>query len=114
MLYVLDRIGGGAESYLYKACNGASTAGLVFKHQLNSGEILVFEDDLFMHGATPLEPSLGETARRDVLVCTVDKQETYLTGGSLRGMPDAVCRDADEASGVGGMYAAEEGLTCRS
>jgi hypothetical protein len=81
MLYVLDRIGGGAESYLYNAVDvtddGLASAGPVFKHQLSPGEILIFQDDLFKHDASPLEAPEG-TARRDVLVCTVDKKETYL------------------------------------
>jgi hypothetical protein len=82
MLYVLDRIGGGAESYLYNAGDvtdeGVVSAGPVFKHQLSPGEILIFQDDLFKHGASPLEAPPGRTARRDVLVCTVDNKETYL------------------------------------
>jgi hypothetical protein len=82
MLYVLDRIGGGAESYLYNAGDvtddGLVSAGPVFKHQLSPGEILIFQDDLFKHGASPLEASPGGTARRDVLVCTVDDSRTYL------------------------------------
>lgn len=86
-LYVLDRIGGGAESYLYRAGDvppeGEPTAEPVFRHQLNPGEILVFEDKAFKHGATNLEPAPGGTAQRDVLVCTVDYPETYLKPGSV-------------------------------
>jgi hypothetical protein len=82
ILYVLDRIGGGAESYLYRTADisndGQPTAEPIFRHQLNPGQILIFEDQLFRHGATPLQPSLGANAKRDVLVCTVDYQTTYL------------------------------------
>lgn len=82
IVYVLDRMGDGAESYLYDPDDvnnrGAPTAGPVFKHQLNPGEILIFRDDLFKHGATPLEAPPGGTAQRDVLICTVDNKETYL------------------------------------
>jgi hypothetical protein len=82
MLYVLDRIGDGAESYLYDPHDvtdtGEPIAGPLLKHQLNPGEILIFEDRLFKHGATPLTPPPGGQAQRDVLVCTVDYPTTYL------------------------------------
>ncbi len=82
ILYVLDRVGGGAETYLYQPDDvtdeGAPVADPVLRHQLNPGEIIIFEDARFKHGATPLEPPPGGTARRDVLVCTVDDRETYL------------------------------------
>jgi 2-oxoglutarate-Fe(II)-dependent dioxygenase family protein len=82
MLYVLDRIGGGAESYLYGPDDvtdtGQPTAEPLHRHQLNPGEILIFEDEHFKHGATPLQPLPGGTAQRDVLICTVDYPETYL------------------------------------
>jgi hypothetical protein len=82
MLYVLDRTGGGGESYLYRPQDvtdaGETTAEPVRRHQLNPGEILIFEDKHFKHGATPLEPLPDGTARRDVLVCTIDHRGTYL------------------------------------
>jgi 2OG-Fe dioxygenase len=82
ILYVLDRVGEGAESYLYHSADvtadGQVTAEPVFRHQLSPGQILVFEDNLFKHGATPLVSPPGGTARRDVLVCTVDYRGTYL------------------------------------
>jgi hypothetical protein len=82
MLYVLDRVGGGAESYLYRPEDvtdaGEPTAEPIRRHQLNPGEILVFEDQLFKHGATPLEALPDGTAQRDVLVCTIDNRETDL------------------------------------
>jgi hypothetical protein len=82
MLYVLDRIGGGAESYLYRPQDvteaGEPTDEPLRRHQLNPGEILIFEDKRFKHGATPLEPLPDGRARRDVLVCTIDHSGTYL------------------------------------
>jgi len=82
MLYVLDRKGGGAESYLYRPCdvadNGQPTADPLLRRQLNPGEILLFADSRFKHGATPLEALPAETAMRDALVCTVDYETTYL------------------------------------
>jgi hypothetical protein len=82
ILYVLDRVGDGAESYLYPpenvADDGEVVGGPIVKHQLNPGEILIFEDKLFKHGATPLVPPPSGEAHRDVLVCTVDYRTTYL------------------------------------
>jgi hypothetical protein len=86
MLYVLDRIGDGAESYLYRPRDvtkeGVTIRGPVFKEQLNPGEIMIFEDELFKHGATPLQAPPDEIARRDVLICTVDNRRTYLAPGA--------------------------------
>lgn len=89
MLYVLDRVGGGAESYLYHSgdvtANGQATADPTFRRQLNPGEILIFEDRLFKHGATPLVPRPDGAAQRDVLVCTVDYPSTYLSEATPMG-----------------------------
>jgi hypothetical protein len=83
ILYVLDRAGGGAVSSLYRE-SGDSADGepagleLVLKHQLNPGDILMFDDERFIHDASKLEPPPNGAARRDVLVCTVDYPSTYL------------------------------------
>ena len=81
MLYVLDRIGSGAESYLYDPDDvmdtGRVTAEPRHRHQLNPGQILIFEDRFFKHGATPLIAPAGGKARRDVLVCTVNYPGSY-------------------------------------
>jgi len=82
--YVLDRVGGGAETYLYERDDVAEDgqaigdAQPVLRHQLEPGEIIIFDDERFRHGATPLEAPVGEATQRDVLVCTVDYGETYL------------------------------------
>lgn len=82
ILYVLDRQGEGAESYLYRpedvTPEGEPTSKPVLRHQLNPGDILIFDDARFMHGATPLQPLPDGSSRRDVLVCTVDYPGTYL------------------------------------
>lgn len=82
MLYVLGREGDGAESYLYRhdrhTMNSAEDGELVFWKQLNAGDLLIFDDERFKHGATPLTPPPGGRAKRDVLVCTVDYPTTYL------------------------------------
>jgi hypothetical protein len=86
ILYVMHRKGDGAESYLYrvpedgptKATSDDSLGEQVLERQLNPGELLIFEDRLFKHGASPLKPAPDGAAVRDVLVCTVDYDETYL------------------------------------
>jgi hypothetical protein len=82
-LYVLDRDGGGAESYLYDN-DGTGRPGIadgaepLMWQQLNPGELMIFEDARFKHGATPLVPPETGQAKRDVLVCTIDYPSTYL------------------------------------
>ena len=82
ILYVLDREGDGAESYLYKydkESMGTEEVGeQVLWQQLNPGDLMIFEDRRFKHGATPLTSPPGGRAKRDVLVCTVDFPTTYL------------------------------------
>ncbi len=82
LLYVVDRIGGGAHTYLYDPSavpDGRDPiADPILRQQLNPGQIMIFEDKLFKHGATPLEPPPGRGAVRDALVCTVDYPGTYL------------------------------------
>jgi 2OG-Fe dioxygenase len=83
ILYVLDRQGEGAESYLYDPDDvtpeGQVIGDPVLWRQLNPGDIMIFDDARFMHGATPLEALPDGTSKRDVLVCTVDSPDTYLT-----------------------------------
>jgi hypothetical protein len=87
IIYVLGRTGGGAETYLYNPDDvpaiGEPIAPPVLRRQLNPGDIMIFEDRLFKHGATRLEDPLNGTAIRDALVCTVDHPETYLATGNM-------------------------------
>ena len=81
IIYVLERIGDGAETYLYRryyAKDDQEDGELVLRKQLNAGDILIFDDSLFKHGITSLESPPGETAMRDTIVCTVDYPTTYL------------------------------------
>jgi 2OG-Fe dioxygenase len=82
ILYVLDREGDGAESYLYqydeREMGPAEVGEQVLRQQLNPGDLMILEDSKFKHGATPLTPPPGGQAKRDVLVCTVDRPTTYL------------------------------------
>jgi 2OG-Fe dioxygenase len=78
ILYVLDRKGEGAETYLYDLPpEGEQVGAPVLRQQLNPGDIIIFEDARFMHGATPLQALPDGTSMRDVLVCTVDSPESY-------------------------------------
>jgi len=85
IIYVLDRVGDGAETYLYSPADvtddGEIKAPPVLRQQLDPGDIIIFDDKAFKHGATPLVNPAGGTARRDALVCTVDYHETYLAVG---------------------------------
>ena len=82
IIYVLDRIGTGAETHLYpvdRYPNGRITSeDPVLKRQLNPGDILILDDQRFMHDTSPLVPPAGEQARRDAVICTVDYPRTYL------------------------------------
>jgi hypothetical protein len=84
IIYVLDRIGEGAETYLYAPADvtddGDVKSSPVLRQQLNPGDIIIFEDKIFKHGATPLVNPVGGRARRDALICTVDYHDTYLAG----------------------------------
>jgi hypothetical protein len=74
IIYVLDKIGGGAETSLHDVDN---VDNIVVKEMLNPGQFIIFNDSRFMHSATPLVAPPGGEARRDVLVCTVDSEGTY-------------------------------------
>jgi 2OG-Fe dioxygenase len=81
ILYVLDRVGDGAETYLYRPEDmdedGQLTADPALRQQLNPGDIIIFEDKRFKHGATPLVNPVDGQMHRDALVCTVDYPSTY-------------------------------------
>ena len=80
--YVVDRVGEGAETYLYRpedvTEDGEILDNPILQQQLNPGQMIIFRDSKYKHGATPLEPPQGEQARRDAVVCTVDYRDTYL------------------------------------
>jgi 2OG-Fe dioxygenase len=79
-VYLLNRVGTGAETRLYPDDAGldqASAREPVVTHRLEPGEILVFEDARFDHDTSPLVPAPDEQARRDALICTVDYLSTY-------------------------------------
>lgn len=83
ILYVLDRIGDGAETYLYDPADVSDDGQVLAEkprlfQQLNPGDLIIFKDDRFKHGATPLVSPPDGAAMRDALVCTVDYWDTYL------------------------------------
>ena len=85
--YVVDRIGEGAETYLYYPEDvredGKITGDPILRQRLTPGQLIIFEDEMYKHGATPLHPSPGGMARRDAVVCTVDYHDTYLSSSSV-------------------------------
>jgi hypothetical protein len=87
IIYVLDRVGEGAETYLYDPADvtddGRVVGAPLLKQQLNPGDIIIFEDRLFKHGATPLMALPGGTTMRDAVICTVDNRNTYLDTASV-------------------------------
>jgi hypothetical protein len=84
IIYVVDKVGRGGMSYLYQASDPEKRA---FSKTLSPGELIVFKDDLFLHGATPLTAGGAGSARRDALVCTVDYPKTYLDNDLVPGPP---------------------------
>jgi hypothetical protein len=82
IIYVIDRIGEGAETHLYLPSDvtddGQVTGPAVLKQQLNPGDIIIFEDKRYKHDASPLISPPNATATRDALICTVDYHDTYL------------------------------------
>jgi hypothetical protein len=81
IIYVLHRDGDGAETYLYQDDLGADEQEYlspVLKHQLNRGDLIIFEDKAFLHEATPLISPPSGKSMRDALVCSVDYRTTYL------------------------------------
>lgn len=86
IIYVVDRIGTGAETYLYRpedVKDGQELPEPVLRQQLNPGDLIIFDDKAFKHGATPLVSPPGGTASRDALVCTVDYRSTYLGSAAV-------------------------------
>jgi len=82
IIYVLDRIGSGAETHLYPVDSYPDGKPVstepALSLRLDPGDILIFEDKRFQHDTSPLLPPHGEQARRDALICTVDYRQTYL------------------------------------
>lgn len=82
IIYVIDRVGEGAETHLYHpqdvTDDGKVTGPAALKHQLDPGDLIMFEDGRYKHDASPLIDPPGGNARRDALVCTVDYRSTYL------------------------------------
>jgi 2OG-Fe dioxygenase len=82
IIYVIDRIGEGATTHLYLpsdvAGDGSVIGPAVLEQQLNPGDLIIFADKRYKHDASPLISPPGGSAMRDVLVCTVDYESTYL------------------------------------
>lgn len=74
LIYVLERVGEGAESELYRIDSDEAD----HHSRLEPGDLIIFRDDQFKHTASPLvRPGDGREAHRDALVCTVNYPYTY-------------------------------------
>lgn len=62
-IWVINKAGDGAETYLYDLF---TPGRLVLKQVLTPGELVIFNDELFLHGTTPLKPVNGQ-AQRDAV-----------------------------------------------
>jgi YD repeat-containing protein len=78
LVYVLDKVGGGAQTRLYPA----DTNTVVHAAALEPGELIIFTDARYLHDVTPLEPPADGGAHRDAIVCTVNYPATYPLGFS--------------------------------
>ncbi|MFI6026433.1 2OG-Fe dioxygenase family protein [Amycolatopsis magusensis] len=72
-VYVVDKVGTGAETILFDV----ETDAVMRQETLGPGDLLVFEDSRFRHGTTPIVPPATGAARRDALVCTINFPDTY-------------------------------------
>lgn len=77
VVYVLDKIGTGAETSLHDVHDVHKVAE---RTTLRPGEFVIFDDTRFKHSASRLIAPPGGQARRDVLVCTVNFADTYPLG----------------------------------
>lgn len=74
LIYVLERVGSGAESELHRI----GSAEIEHRSTLEPGDLIIFRDDDFKHTALPIvRPADGREAHRDALVCTVNYPHTY-------------------------------------
>ncbi|HSX43435.1 MAG TPA: 2OG-Fe dioxygenase family protein [Candidatus Saccharimonadales bacterium] len=80
LVYVADKQATGATTELYRY----KTPYILFRHTLEPGEGIIFEDGWVQHTATPLLPlESGVRPRRDAIVMTVNKPDTYPLGPFL-------------------------------
>ena len=81
IIYVIDRVGGGAKTCLYLpgdvTDDGRVIGPAVLEQQLDPGDIIIIEDRRYKHDASPLINPPDGSAMRDALVCTVDYRGTY-------------------------------------
>lgn len=75
IIYVVDRMGDGAETHLYAPDDADEP---ILRRQLGPGDLIIFEDRKFKHDASPLIALADGRRQRDAVVCTVDYHGTYL------------------------------------
>jgi hypothetical protein len=74
VVYVLDKVGTGARTQLFDADKREPP---VLEVELRPGDILIFDDERFLHYVSPLVADGSGDSRRDALVCTIDYPDTY-------------------------------------
>jgi hypothetical protein len=76
IVYVVAKMTKGGRTQLL--CNNSDE--VVLERELQPGQLIMFRDDMFRHGATALEAPVGKGGHRDALICTVDYPTTYGIG----------------------------------
>ena len=74
LVYVVDKIGAGAQTRLHLA---ADPDRIAFRRTLAPGDMLLFDDEAYLHDVTPLLDTPTSPCRRDAIVCTVNYTSTY-------------------------------------
>lgn len=78
MIYVVDKIGSGARTQLYKKNQyGTFEDRPFFSRSLAPGEILIFKDEDYLHDVTPLVPTADGRSQRDAIIMTFNHPTTY-------------------------------------
>jgi|SRR5215216_4089676 len=74
LVYVVNKIGGGAETRLH---NADETQQMELRRTLTPGDILFFSDERYLHDVTSLQAIGATPCQRDAIVCTVNYAHTY-------------------------------------
>jgi hypothetical protein len=74
LVYVVAKVGAGAETLLHPAGNPHAVE---LRRTLDPGDMLFFSDERYLHDVTPLRPIGDRPCHRDAIVCTVDYPHTY-------------------------------------
>ena len=76
IVYVVAKTAKGGRTQLLRN----NSDEVVLERELRPGQLIMFRDDMFRHGATALETPAENGGHRDALICTVDYPTTYGIG----------------------------------